>query len=226
MMGSLVNMAAIITGSLIGIVFKGGISERYNRTVMQAMGLAIILIGVKSALKSDDILIVIVGLALGSLLGEWINIEKWLSRMGHKLEYLFKGKKSNIAQGFVTTTLIYCVGSMAIIGSLESGLNGDHTTLYAKATIDGVASIVFASTMGIGVMFSALPVFLYQGALTLGASFMKPYLIASVIAQMSSIGGLLIGAIGLNMIYDRKIHVGNMLPGIFMPLIYYIIKSI
>ena len=124
--------------------------------------------------------------------------------------------------GFVTTTLLYCVGAMAIVGSLESGLTGNHNTLFAKSTLDGIAAIIFSSTMGIGVLFSSVSVLLYQGAITLAAGYIKPFLIPEVIAQMSSVGGLLIVGLGINMLGTHKIKVGNMLPAVFIPLIYYI----
>ncbi len=224
MLGTIVNTVAIIAGSLIGLFFKGSIPEKYSKTIMHAIGLAVILIGLKTALKTDDILIIIISLAIGSVIGELLRIEDRLERLGKWLGHLVSGDNEGIAKGFVTASLIYCVGAMAIVGSLESGLSGNHQTLFAKSLLDGIGSILFASTLGIGVLFSAVSVFLYQGAITLAASTLKPFLIPGVVVQMSAVGGLLILAIGINLLEIKKLKIGNMLPAIFIPLIYQILK--
>ncbi|HCY88561.1 MAG TPA: DUF554 domain-containing protein [Desulfobacteraceae bacterium] len=224
MLGTIVNCLAIIAGSVVGLLFRNGIPERYNQTVMQAIALSVMLIGIKSALGSDDLLIIIICLAAGALMGEFIGIEDYLKRLGDFLEAKFAKSDAgthSISTAFVTASLLYCVGSMAIVGSLESGLAGNHGTLFAKAFLDGIASIILTASLGFGVMLSAVPVLLYQGAITLAAGVMKPYLIPAVVSQMSAVGGLLILAIGLNMIREKKIAVGNMLPAIFLPLCYY-----
>jgi len=226
MLGTIVNCLTIIVGSLVGLGFRNGIPEKYNQTVMQAIGLSVILIGMKSALGSDDLLIIIISLALGSLLGEAIGIENYLERLGNLLETKFSKTSSGFSAGFVTASLMYCVGSMAIVGSLESGLTGNHATLFAKATLDGIVGIILSSSLGIGVLFSCVPVFLYQGSITLMAGFLKPMLIPAVVSQMSAVGGLLIMALGLNMIREKKLKVGNMLPAIFHPLIYFFIQTL
>lgn len=221
MFGTVVNTLAIIAGSLAGLVLKGGIPKAYMDTVMQAIGLAVILIGLKGALGGEDLLLVIFSLAIGGVAGEFLRIEERLERLGNWLERKLSRVGGDIAKGFVTASLLFCVGSMAIVGSLESGLAGNHQTLFAKSVLDGVSSIVFASTFGFGVMLSAGAVFLYQGLITVTASFIKPFLIPAVIAQMSTVGGLLIMAIGFNILEFKRIKVGNMLPAIFIPLIYY-----
>jgi len=226
MLGTIVNTVAIIVGSLIGLLLKGGIPEKYSRTMMHAIGLAVILIGIKTALKTDDILIVIISMAVGSALGELIRIEEWLEKLGNRLGSSFSEESSSIAKGFVTTSLLYCVGAMAIVGALESGLTGNHQTLFAKSLLDGIGSILFASTLGIGVLFAAVPVFLYQGAITLAASALQPILIPTVVAQMSAVGGLLIVAIGLNLLDIKKLKIGNMLPAIFLPLLCHVMLTI
>ena len=226
MLGTFANVAAIIVGSLTGLFFKGGIPDKYNKTVMQAIGLAVILIGFKGAFKGDDLLMTIASLALGSILGVLLKIEDRLENLGHFLESKFSKKGGNVAQGFVTATLMFCIGSMAIVGALESGLTGNHDTLFAKSALDGIVSIILSSTLGLGVLISAVPVLIYQGTITLTATFIKPFLIPEVITQMSSVGGLLIVALGFNMLMDKKTHVGNMLPSIFVPLIYYAIKTL
>lgn len=217
-------MIAIVAGSLVGYLFRGGIPEKYNETVMHAISLAVILIGLKGAFKSDAILVVIISLALGSVIGEFLRIEDRLDSLGAFIERKFSSSGGGIAQGFVTASLVFCVGSMAIVGSLESGLSGNHQTLFAKSTLDGIAAVIFTSSLGIGVIFSSIAVFLYQGLITITASFMKPFLVPEVIAQMSAVGGLLITAIGINLLELKKIRIGNMLPAIFLPLVYYILK--
>lgn len=219
MIGTLMNAAAIITGGTIGQCLKKGIKDRYKNTIMQAISLSVILIGIRSALHATDLLEVIVCMAVGGLLGEVLRIEDKIEALGAYAEKRFsRSGNGGFAKGFVTASLVFCVGSMAIVGSLESGLSGNHDTLFAKSLLDGITSVVFASTFGTGVIFSALPVLLYQGAITMGASLLKPFLTPDVIAQMSGVGGLLIAAIGINMLNVAHIKVGNMLPAIFMPL--------
>ncbi len=194
--------------------------------MMQAISLAVLLIGFKMALKTDAILLVIFSLVIGSLIGEFINIESRLEQLGKRLEARFSTAGSGIAKGFVVASLVFCVGSMAIVGALESGLSGNHQTLFAKSALDGLFSIIFASSLGIGVLFSSVSVFIYQGLITLTSSLMKPFLIPAVINQMSAVGGILIMAIGINLLEIQKIKVGNMLPAICVPLVYYMIKQL
>jgi uncharacterized membrane protein YqgA involved in biofilm formation len=223
-LGTFVNCMAIIGGGLVGMLFKNGIPEKYNQTVMQAIGLCVVLVGLKSAIGCDDLLIVIICLAIGSVVGEFIGIEAYLERLGAFLERKFSNNSQGFATGFVTASLLYCVGSMAIVGSLESGLTGNHDTLFAKACLDGITGIILTASLGIGVMFSALPVLIYQGGITLAAGVLKPLLVPAVVSQMSGAGGLLILALGLNMLGGKKIKVGNMLPAVFIPLLYYLIR--
>ena len=222
MLGTLVNVASIIAGSLVGLLFRGKISEKYNKTIIQAISLGVILIGLKSAFQCDDFILIIISLSIGSLIGESCKIEHRLENAGEWIEKKFSKKSEGFAAGFVTMSILYCAGAMAIVGSLESGLTGNHNTLFAKSTLDGIAAIIFSSTMGIGVLFSSVSVLLYQGTITLAAGYIKPFLIPEVIAQMSSVGGLLIVGLGMNMLGISKIKVGNMLPAVFIPLIYYI----
>jgi len=229
MLGTLVNALAIIAGGLVGLIFSRGIPEKYKEIIMSAVGLAVILIGIKSALVSADLMIVIFSVVIGSGIGEFMGIEARLEALGKFFEAKVAAKSGDtgsFARGFVTASLVFCVGSMAIVGSLESGLTGNHQTLFAKSILDGVTSIIFASTMGLGVMFSSIPVFLYQGAITLTAGLMKNFLVAETIAQMTSVGGLLILAIGMNLLGITKIKIGNLLPGIFLPLIYFALHAL
>jgi uncharacterized membrane protein YqgA involved in biofilm formation len=223
MLGTIVNTAAILFGALIGLLFKGGIPPSYNQTIMKAIGLAVVLIGLLNAFQTQNMLLLIFSLAIGSLLGEMMKIETGLENLGNWLESRFAASGGNISRGFVTSSLLFCVGAMAIVGSLESGLSGNHQTLLAKSVLDGISSIVFASTMGLGVAFSAVSVFIYQGFITLTASFLQQFLVEAAITEMSAVGGLLILAIGMNILDLPRIKVGNMLPAIFLPLIYYIL---
>ncbi|MGH4119651.1 DUF554 domain-containing protein [Clostridium sp.] len=225
MLGTIVNSLAILVGGFTGSLFRNKISSAYNETIMKALGLSVILIGLKGALQVNNILLLIISLTLGTLIGEIMKIEKGIENIGIWLEHKFYNQKG-LAKGFVTASLVYCVGAMAITGPLKSGLTNNHDILYAKSLLDGISAIMFSSSLGIGVCFSAISVFIYQGIITLTASFMKPYLIPSVVNEMSAIGGLLIVAIGANMLEIKRIKVGNMLPAIFIPLLYYIIKSI
>jgi uncharacterized membrane protein YqgA involved in biofilm formation len=171
-------------------------------------------------------LLIIIAMAVGGLVGERLEIEARLEAMGRWFESRLSGQNGGFAKGFVTTTLIYCVGSMAIVGAMESGLTGNHQTLYAKSMLDGVTAVVFTATLGPGVLLSAVSVFIYQGLITGGALVLKPFLIPEVVDQMSAVGGLLIMGLGINMLEMAKIRVGNMLPAIFLPLVYYVIRTL
>lgn len=227
MQGTIVNTLAIIVGSLLGMVFRKGIPDTYKKTVIQAIGLAVLLVGLRAALRSDALLVVIISMAVGGVIGEWLGIEDRLDRLGKWFEGRFSGNGGgDVAKAFVTASLVYCVGSMAIVGSLESGLAGNHQTLYAKSLLDGITAIIFTASFGIGVILSAGAVFLYQGAITLSAVLIKPYLMPMVVDQMSAVGGLLIMGIGVNLLEIQKIRIGNMLPAIFLPLIYYLLRRL
>lgn len=221
MLGTIVNAVAIIAGSLIGLLVKGGLPERISQTVMQGVGLCVALIGVSGALEGTDYLMkIILFIVAGSLIGAWIDIEQKLEKLGDHLEKKFSKSGSSFSKGFVTASLLYCVGAMAIMGSLESGLNGNHEILFAKSILDGIISIVLASTLGIGVAFSAVTVFIYQGSITLLASGLTSILTDEVVVQMSATGGLLILGLGLSMIFSNKVRVGNMLPAVLLPMLY------
>lgn len=224
MIGTFVNAASIVVGSFVGTLFKIGIPDRIKSTVMQAISLSVLIIGFDSALKYKNLLLVIISLAIGGILGELLDIEKKLNQFGDFLERKLSGNGENkLSEGFVTASLIYCVGAMAIVGALKDGLQGDHSILFAKSMLDGISSIIFASTLGIGVMISSISVLLYQGSITLCASLLKDLLTTNVIADMSAIGGVLIIGISLNMLNLTKIKIGNLLPSIFIPIVYEII---
>lgn len=223
MLGTIVNSIAVLVGGVAGFIIKGGIPEKTRQTVMNALGLTVILIGLSMGLKTENILIVLVSLVLGGFVGEWLDIEKRLHSAAAKIEKRFAKGESAIAQAFVATSLIYCVGAMAITGSMESGLTGNHSTLYAKSMIDGISSVIFASTMGIGVAFSALSVLIYQGALTLLASSLSGILTVNAVREMTATGGVLIVAIGLNVLNIKETRVGNLIPAILFALIFALI---
>jgi uncharacterized protein len=226
MLGTFVNTMAIIGGSLVGLIFSRFIPTRITNTLIHAVALAVILIGLKMAWKTEAFIIVICSLSFGTIIGELSRIEDRVNNLGNWIEERFGKIGSSISKGFVATSLLYCVGSMAIVGALESGLTGNHDTLFAKSVLDGLGSIIFAASMGIGVLFSAASVFVYQGLITVSASFIKQFLTPEVITQMSAVGGLLIVAMGFNMLEMVKIKVGNCLPAIFIPLLYYMLKQI
>jgi uncharacterized membrane protein YqgA involved in biofilm formation len=221
--GTAVNALAIIAGAIIGILLPR-IPEHYKTTVMQAIGLAVIVIGVDMALDTKNSIVVIMSAVIGGIIGEALRLEARLDQFGVTIERLFirkNGKKSEgkIAKGFVFATLIYCVGSMAIVGALESGLLLKHDVLYTKAMLDGFSAIIFSSTMGIGVMISAAPVFLYEGIMALSANILADFLNEDVINEVRAVGGLLIIGIGLNLLEIKNIKVANLLPSIFVAAI-------
>ncbi|MFH1985008.1 MAG: DUF554 domain-containing protein [Pseudomonadota bacterium] len=224
MQGTIVNTVAIIIGSLIGLIFRRGIPDAYKKTVIQAIGLAVLLVGLRGALRSDALLVVIISMAVGAVIGECLRIEDRLDALGRWFQSRLSGGGEDVAKGFVTASLVFCVGSMAIVGSLESGLSGHHQTLYAKSVLDGITAIIFTATFGAGVILSAGAVFCYQGGITLAAAFVKPYLTPVVVDQMTAVGGLLIMGIGINLLEIQKVRVANILPAIFLPLVYYLLQ--
>jgi len=212
--GTIVNGVAIVAGALFGTLLGRAIPERFSIISMQGIGLAVLLIGLQMAVRSEQILLVIFSLVLGGILGELLNLENRLLALGRRLEKLAGGEDSQVARAFMYATLIYAVGAMAVTGALESGLLGRHQILYAKSALDGISAVVFASTMGIGVLFSALPVMLYQGSIALLARWISVFLTDTVIMEFSALGGLLIIAIGLNVLQIKTIKVGNLLPAL------------
>lgn len=226
MLGTIVNFAAIIAGSIIGMLLKNGVPEKISTTIMQGLGLCVVFIGISGAIKGSNILLIIISIVIGGLIGELIDLDNLLQKLGDKIENKFKGSGVKISEGFVTTSLLFCVGSMAIVGSLQSGLEGNHKILYAKSMLDGVASIIFASSLGIGVALSSITVLIYQGAITLAASLIKGILTQSVITDMTAVGSLLIMGLGFNTLNMTKIKVANLLPAVFIPIIYQVMLNI
>ena len=229
MLGTIVNTVAIIVGSMAGLFLKGGIPKRIDEAIMKALGLSVLYVGISGSLKCTDTLLLILSLVIGVIIGECINLDCALQNLGKWIEDKFKkqaGAEGSISEGFVAASLLFCVGSMAIVGSIQSGLEGKHETLFVKSMLDGITSIIYTSTMGIGVVFSAAAVFLYQGVITMASSFLGNVLVEAQITNIGAIGSVLIIALGLNMLEITRIKVANFLPAIFIPMLYYVIQSV
>ncbi len=222
MLGVWFNFATVIVGGILGTLLRGGLKEKYSKTINAGLGLCVMLIGLSGALATGNVLLVIVSMVVGAILGEWIRIEDGLDKLGDWAQRKFSKGDAGFATGFVNATLLFCVGSMAIVGSLEAGLENDSTTLIAKGALDGVSAVIFASSFGIGVVFSAIPLTIYQGGIALLSSVLAPLLTETLIAEMSAVGSLLIVALSLNMlgVTKERIRVGNLLPAIFVPCVY------
>lgn len=222
MIATFVNCGVIIVGCIVGLFIKGGIPERFNKIIMNGLALCAMFIGFSGALEGNNTIITIVSMAVGALIGEFIDIDKWLNKLGETIQKkLDKGdvKESRIAEGFVNASLLYCVGAMSIVGALQAGLSGNYDTIYAKTVLDGVSSVIFSASMGIGVIFSSVTVLLYQGGITLCASFLSGILSQAVIAEMTAVGSLMIVGLGLNLLEVTDIKIANLLPGILVPVV-------
>ncbi|MFE8704084.1 DUF554 domain-containing protein [Cytobacillus sp. FJAT-54145] len=220
LLGTLVNGLLIIIGTLLGKLLHR-IPEKMKGTVMHAIGLAVMVLGLQMGFKSENFLIVILSLVFGAVIGEFFDLEGKLNKLGDWIEKKVGSKgQGSISQGFVTATLIFVIGAMAIIGALDSGIRGDHDVLYTKAIIDGFTSLILTTTLGIGVMFSAIPVMIYQGLIALFATqidrLIPQALMDSFILEMTATGGIMIFAIGINLMGITKIRVANLLPGILV----------
>ena len=224
MPATFINMLLILLGGGLGLLFKNLISDRLMSILTHALGLCVLGIGIGNATGTQDMLCVIVCMVIGTIIGHAIDIERRLEGAGDLLRArIVKGEgNSRFTEGFVNASLLFCVGAMAITGSIEAGLNHNYEIIVSKGVIDGVTSISFAATMGIGVMFSVIPLLVYQGGITLLAGWVGPYLPGAVITEMTAVGGALIIAIAINMLGlgREKIKVGNMLPAIFLPIAY------
>ena len=236
--GTLVNAAAILAGSLLGMLLTwlaghfstllpaGStlLAERLKTIIMQGVALCVMYLGISGCLEGNNSLIAILSMVLGALIGELLDLDKRMRSLGDwvqkRTEHLVtNGGQASISEGFVTASLLFCVGAMAIVGALQDGLTGDHSTLFAKSLLDGISSIVFGASLGLGVAFSAVAILLYQGSISLLASFLQPYLGDAVSAEMTCVGSLLIVALSLNMLGLTKIKVMNLVPAIFLPIL-------
>lgn len=224
MLGTIVNTIAVIIGAGIGLMLKKGIPERLSDTLMKGIGLCTLFLGIKGSLDGQNSLIMIISIVIGALIGEGTDLDGKLNRLGKWLENRFGGKKGkgeriSIAEGFVSASLLFCVGAMTIVGSLQSGLQNNHEMLFNKSMLDFVSSIIFASSLGVGVMFSAAFVLVYQGAITLLAQWVAPVLSDVVIAEMNCVGSVIIIGIALNILGITKLKVMNYVPAIFVPIV-------
>lgn len=228
LLGTIINGIAIIIGTVLGLFFRK-IPERHKETILSGIALTIILIGLQMALQVNHIIIVLLSIMTGAILGEVIDIESRLNKIGTWIESIISSNKvdSRVSQGFITSSLIFVVGAMAIIGALDGGLRGDHGVLITKSILDGFTSLVLATTLGFGVILSAIPVVIYQGTIVLLATtiekWIPPALLDGFIIEMTATGGLLIVAIGLNMLNVTSIRIANLLPSLFMVGIIYTI---
>lgn len=241
-LGTIINVLAVIVGSFIGLILKGGLPKRFEKTIMSGVGLAVLLIGLTGVLPemlvvngdgslySQHVMLTVFSLVIGAIVGELINIEEKLEHLGTwcKAKATFLAKDDpRFVEGFVSASLLFCVGAMAIVGSISDGLTGDYTTLAAKSVLDGVVSVVMAASLGGGVILSAVAVGIYQGAITLLATLIEPVLTDVLIGQMTMVGSALIMGIGFNLLFDKKVvKVGNLLPAILVPVFYQIIINI
>lgn len=223
MTGVFVNVATVLLGSLIGLVFKKGISKKFTDAVMTGIGLCTILIGVQGMLKGENVLVAIISMVLGAIIGTAVDIDKRLNGVGELLsKKLKKGSsdKVSLAEGFVTASLLFCVGAMTIVGSLNSGLKGDHSMIYTKSLLDFFSSMMLSASLGIGVPFAAVFVLLFQGSIVLLAGVLEPFLSAATIAEITCVGSLMILALGFNLTGIGKFKVANYLPALFFaPLV-------
>ena len=219
--GTIVNALGILAGCAVGLLLGKLIPAHLADAVTKGVALCVFCIGASGMLAGENTLVMIISMVLGTIVGELLRLDDRLSALGDSVERQFAkhGAKGRVSEGFVTASLLFCVGAMAIVGSLESGLSGNHATIYAKSALDTVASVVYASTLGFGVALSAIPVLLYQGAITLCASLLSPVLTDTVIAEMKAVGSLLIVALSFNMLGLTKIKVMNSVPAIFFPIL-------
>lgn len=219
-LGTLVNSGVIILGSLIGLLLKRGLPEKWQETMINSIALCVFIIGIQMAMKTDNIIIVIISLVIGSIIGEIIDIEDGMNGLGawlgSKLSKESGSIAGQIAEGFVNSSILFCTGAMAIVGSIQDGLSGDCSTLFAKATLDGIIALILTANVGVGVMLSAITVGIYQGSITLMAGFVEPYITEVILQEITASGGVMIMAIGTNMLRITKIRIGNILPGMLV----------
>ncbi len=222
--GTLVNALGILVGGGVGLILhrlmQRGIPERFGDLVMKGIGLCTVYIAFEHLLDGSKTMVTILSMVLGALLGEWLDLDGKLQRLSLAVEKkMAKGSSGSFAEGFLSATLLFCVGTMAVTGSLESGLSNEHSILFAKAAMDSVIALIFASSLGVGVLFSSVSIFLYQGTITLLASVAKPFLGDAVIAEMNTVGSLLLFALSLDMMGIQKMKLMNFLPAIFLPIL-------
>ncbi len=226
--GVIVNAIAVVAGGGLGLILKNGfLKERYKELLMHGMGLAVIFVGISGAMKGlldpkAEPLLFIISICLGAVIGEGINIEKQLEKLGQALEKKV-GQGSGIAKGYVFASIYFCIGSMSIIGAFQSGLENNHTIFYVKSLLDGVSAIILSATVGVGVLFASLTIIVYQGVLTALSVFLEPVMTPDALREFSIVGNIIITAIGLDLAGIKKIRYANLFPAMFIPPIYYLI---
>jgi len=219
MLGTIVNVIAIIFGSMVGLLIKSRIPERVNIIIFQVIGLFVITLGITMAIKTTNYLILVFSLLIGSVLGELLDLEKYLEKLSLNLKNKLKSSNDKFSEGFITATFIFCIGPMAILGSIEEGIGNYPSLLFAKSILDGVASIALSSALGIGVIFSSIPLLLYQGGITIFASYVSKYLSDALIIELTAVGGVLLLGLGMNLAEIKKIRVASMLPSLIIVVI-------
>ncbi|MBO5059630.1 MAG: DUF554 domain-containing protein [Clostridia bacterium] len=221
LLGTFVNMAAVVAGGSLGLILNSRFPKHLSDSLMKALGLCTLLIGITGILKGENQLITIISMAVGTVIGELLDLDGKLNTLGLFLQNKFKkdGSRVSVAEGFINASLLFCVGAMSIIGSLQSGLTGDNQMIYTKSLLDFTSSIIFASTLGIGVLFASAPILVYQGSIVLLAHYLAPFLTDSVIAEMTCVGSLIIIGLGFNMLGLTKLKIMNYVPAIFLPVI-------
>lgn len=219
MIGTIVNTAAVIIGGSIGLLLKKGMPEKLKSIYFQAIGLFTLAIGITMVYNMQHILLVVSALAIGSLLGEWGNLETHVENFTERLKHRLKIGNERFSEGLITAFLLFCIGSMTIIGAMNEGLGISSDLLYTKALMDGFSAILLGSAFGVGVLFSALPLFLFQGAITLIAMFAGDFLSSEMMLGLTNLGGILLIGLGINILEIKKIRVINMLPSLLVVIL-------
>ena len=223
MLGTIVNASAIIVGGFIGTVFNRALPQRYQSIIFQGLGLFVVVLGISMSIKMQHILISVFSIILGGILGELLRLDKQLNNFGEWIKRKLKFKNENFTDGFVSTSLIYCIGAMAVLGAIEDGTGNFPTILLTKSALDGFSAIAFAAALGIGVVFSAIPVVIYQGTITLITILFADSLNMAIVSEMSAVGGILIVGIGINILEIKEIKVVNLLPSLVLVIIFMMI---
>lgn len=216
MTGTIINAVAILIGSTIGIFLNTKLPERFIKIVFQGIGLFTLFIGVYMALKTNNLFYMIISIVLGGIIGEGINIEKHISKFGDKIKNKFKSKNARFSEGLVTAFLLFCMGSVTILGAIEEGLGGEPSLLLAKSVLDGVSSIALAAALGFGVAFSIIPLLIYQGGLTILASYFGDYFSETIINELTAVGGLMLIGLGLTILDIKPLKILNLIPSLIV----------
>jgi len=219
MQGTLINVLAVIIGSLAGLIIHSRLPRKITTITFQGIGLFTIFLGINMASKTNELLIMIFSIVIGSIIGEVIDIDQYISRFSEYLKSKIKSKNTKFSEGFITSFLLFCMGSMTILGTIEEGLGGEPRLLLAKSVLDGFSSIALAASLGIGVLFSAVPLLIYQGGLTLFAGLIGNSFKDVIIIELSAVGGLLLIGLGLNILEIKKLKIANMLPSLVIVVI-------